>query len=308
MMRLVLASAILLVAGVPSVSGQAYEIGRGDLVRVEVLGQETMSGDFEVDADGMIDFPILGPIKASGFTTDEFQRKLTTLLADGYVKRPAVTVDISESQRQRVYVAGRVAQPGAYALPSDGSLLSLVRKVGTLSDDVAHEIVVVRAPTDPPRVPNASGSGTVPAEGGDGEEAEAATDAGQDDAEAEEARPIWYRIPNLQPSSEVFHINLTELLSGNPERNLRLLPGDTVFFPPAANVYVTGHVARPGAQRYREGLTVFHALTLAGGLTDRGSKDVKIVRILGGKQVKIDAEMTDLVQPEDTIVVPERFF
>jgi polysaccharide export outer membrane protein len=257
-----------------------------------------MSGDFTVDPEGMVDFPILGPIKASGFAPDEFQRKLTTLLADGYVRRPAVTVVISESQSQRVYVTGRVAKPGAYALANDQSLLGLVREIGTLGDDVAHEVVVVRPPSSFAVTEEAG-------EAGEGPQSEATAEP---DAPGEAPRPVWYRIPNEQPGSAVFHVNLTELLSGNPSRNMLLLPGDTVFFPPAANVYVTGHVSRPGAQRFREGLTVFHAITLSGGLTDRGSKSVKIVRILGGEQVKIDAEMTDLVQPEDTIVVPERFF
>jgi len=54
-------------------------------------------------------------------------------------------------------------------------------------------------------------------------------------------------LPGEVPGAEVFHVNLRELRSGYPDKDMRLLVGDTVYFPKAAQVYVTGHVARPGA-------------------------------------------------------------
>jgi protein involved in polysaccharide export with SLBB domain len=42
-----------------------------------------MTGDFPVDPEGMVNFPILGKIKAAQHTTLELERKVTTLLADG---------------------------------------------------------------------------------------------------------------------------------------------------------------------------------------------------------------------------------
>jgi protein involved in polysaccharide export with SLBB domain len=51
------------------------------------------------------------------------------------------------------------------------------------------------------------------------------------------------------------------------------------------------------------------ALSLAGGVTDRGSTGrLKIVRIVKGVKKEIKVKLTDLVQPGDTLVVPERFF
>ncbi|HUL77065.1 MAG TPA: SLBB domain-containing protein, partial [Vicinamibacteria bacterium] len=106
-----------------------------------------------------------------------------------------------------------------------------------------------------------------------------------------------------------FRVSLLELQSGNPERNIALKAGDTVFFPRAAQVYVMGSVARPGPYRFQEGMTVMQALTLAGGATERGSSGrTRLVRIVNGKKVEQKAKATDLVQPEDTLVVPERFF
>ena len=116
-------------------------------------------------------------------------------------------------------------------------------------------------------------------------------------------------LPFVAPGSEVFRISLLELQSGNPERNITLRAGDTVYFPKAAQVYVMGSVARPGPYRYQEGMTVLQALTLAGGATERGSAGrTKVVRIVNGKKVEKRVKATDLVLPEDTLMVPERFF
>jgi protein involved in polysaccharide export with SLBB domain len=54
---------------------------------------------------------------------------------------------------------------------------------------------------------------------------------------------------------------------------------------------------------------VLQALSLAGGVTDRGAVGrVQIIRIVDGKKQELRVELTDFVLPRDTIIVPERFF
>jgi polysaccharide export outer membrane protein len=55
-------------------------------------------------------------------------------------------------------------------------------------------------------------------------------------------------------------------------------------------------------------MTVRQAITEAGGFTERGStRGIKIIRKdKNGKEVEIDANMSDLVQPNDTIRVRQR--
>src|SRR5262245_7387078 len=222
-------------------SGQeTYEVGAGDVVRIAVTGQPDMTGDFTIDSAGMLPFPVLGKVKAAGLSTQQLERKLVTLLADGYLKRPEVTVAVKEFRSQRVFVTGELSRPGPYSLKGDRTLLSLIADIGALGNDVGHEVVVIRPPeTDGADVPALNQpTGT---------------------------------LPNEVPGSQVFRLNLKELLSGNPTKNLELMPSDTVYFPKAANIYVVGLVARPGAIRYQEGLTVLQALTLAGGVTEKGS-------------------------------------
>ncbi len=296
-----------------------YEIGPGDVLKVVILGQAEMSGTFTVDGEGMLNYPILGKIKAGEHTITEFEKKLTTLLTEGnYLKRPQVSVVVSDFGSQKVFVMGEVQRPGQYPLKADRTLLTLLGDIGPLGPNAGHEVIVIRAPAPAPASAPSLGP-EFPAEQDAPEEAQAApVKAAEPPADPSHpktqggdapAAPGIPGLPFVTPDSEVFRVRLLELQSGNPEKNLALRARDTVYFPKAAQVYVMGSVGRPGPYRFEEGMTVLQALTLAGGATDRGSSGrTKVIRIVKGKKVERKAKPTELVQPEDTLFVPERFF
>jgi polysaccharide biosynthesis/export protein len=265
-------------------SGEEYEIGASDVLRIVVLGQPEMSGDFSVETDGLLNFPLLGKVKASEMTARDLEKKLIALLSDGYLKRPQISVLVKEYRSQRVFVTGAVDRPGPYALKSDRSLFALLADLGNLSPDAGREVTVTRSP----RRPAAPRMADLPPE-----------------------QVIVRSDPPVEPvpTPEVIHVNLQDLQSASSDKNLVLRAGDTVMVPRAPQIYVSGHVVRPGPYRYVEGSTVLQMLNQAGGVTDRGSSGrVKIVRIVDGKKVETKANPTDIVQPEDMLVVPERFF
>jgi polysaccharide export outer membrane protein len=277
---------VLWAAGHALPAQDAYEIGPGDVLKIVVLGQAEMSGDAPVDPEGMLTFPVLGKVKASALTAKELERKLTTLLADGYLKRPEVSVTIQEYRSQRVYVTGEVQKPGVYALKTERTLLAVLGEVGSLLPSAGHELVVIRPPQGLPSQPaDATPAETPVGEGGEGQAVAA------------------------PPGAETFRISLADLRAGKPEANMVLQVGDTIHVPKAAQVYVSGRVARPGAYRYEAGTTVLQILALAGGVTERGSsRRIKVVRLVGDKKREIKVKLTDPVSPEDTIIVPESFF
>jgi polysaccharide export outer membrane protein len=113
----------------------------------------------------------------------------------------------------------------------------------------------------------------------------------------------------LAGAAEVRRLSLRELQSASTTQNISLRDGDTIHVPPGEKVYITGQVRSPNAYSIRQGTTVLQALALAGGPTDRAATNrVKIRRMVGGEQKEIGAKLDDIVQPGDTIIVPERFF
>jgi polysaccharide export outer membrane protein len=283
---------------------QEYEIGPGDVLNVTVLAQPAMSGEMTVEPDGMLSFPFLGRVKAAGLSPVELERKLVTLLADGYLKRPQVSVAVKQYRSQRVFVTGEVLRPGPYGLRPRRSLLALLQDVGDLGANVGHEVIVIRAPAPAAWPPASESPAPEDAANGGGSET-AATPAPAPPAPTPRPGPLY---PGEVPGSQIFRLNLRDVRSGYPDKDMTLEVGDTVYLPKAAQIYVSGHVARPGAYRYEEGLTVFQALALAGSPTERGSTKVKIVRLVDGQRKEIRPKMTDTLLPEDTLHVPERFF
>lgn len=70
---------------------------------------------FEVDQDGMLDFPYAGKLKAAGLSTSEIHKQLTQRLAR-YLRNPKLSVRVLAYRSKRVYVDGEVKQPGVQAI------------------------------------------------------------------------------------------------------------------------------------------------------------------------------------------------
>jgi polysaccharide biosynthesis/export protein len=104
-------------------------------------------------------------------------------------------------------------------------------------------------------------------------------------------------------------ISMAELQSGRAQ-NIFLSDGDTVFVPKAEMFFVTGYVKNGGPFLHENGMTVSKAISMAGGVTEKGSRSrLRITRVVEGKQVVIrDVKMEDVVQPGDSIEVLSRLW
>ncbi len=97
--------------------------------------------------------------------------------------------------------------------------------------------------------------------------------------------------------------------NGDLSKNVALEPGDTIFVQKAPMVYIYGEVQRGGAYPLTRNMTVMQALALGGGVTVRGTeRGIQISRRTGNGVNRIDARLTDRVQPDDVIHVKESLF
>lgn len=95
-----------------------YTLGPDDVVQIDVRNQPEFSGSFVIGQDGMIQYGIIGDIPANGLTKEE----LAEVVADSlkrYVRFPSVYVTITGFNSKAIYVLGRVAAPGKYAMRGD---------------------------------------------------------------------------------------------------------------------------------------------------------------------------------------------
>lgn len=241
-----------------------YVVGAQDVLTITIFNEPQLSGRFRVENDGQFDYPFLGRIPAGGATVAEIAALVKRRLADGYLRDPQVTVDVDQFRSRSVFVMGEVRTPGRFTLTGAVTLVEALAHAGSVAPTAGNEVLILH-----PRRPAAAGAPTLP-ESGD---------------------------------AEVRRVDLRDIQAGKLSANVLLSDGDTIFVPKAERFYVTGDVRNPGAYVLEPNLTVLQAISLAGGVTDRGSN--RRLRIIRDKK-QIDARLTDIVQADDTIIVRPR--
>jgi polysaccharide export outer membrane protein len=257
----------------PATAG--YAIGPSDVIAVVDFDQADLSGKYVVQADGTFTFPLIGKVKAGGLTLPELEAELKKELANGFFRDPQLSVTIDQYHSQQIYIVGEVRSPGSYTLNGPMTLIEAIALAGSALPSASDEILIVRPKDGKPHGPSVA---EPPGQG-----------------------------PEKTP--DVLKVNLKALQSGILANNIQLRDGDTIFVPRADTIYVFGQVKSPGAYPIQPKTTVLQALSLAGGVTDRGSTSrIKIVRFVNGEKKELKVKLSDQVRPGDTIIVQERFF
>lgn len=253
------------------VADPVYRLGAADELKVTVFSETALSGSFRIDADGSIAYPLVGRIIVAGMTVRDIELAIVERLRNGYVRDPRVSVEILQFRSRSVFIMGDVRTPGKYALEGDVTLLEVLALAGALTDSAGDEISIRR--------PNTPGATTGPS------------------------------LPQDSDSAEVVRVSVTDLQSGRLSSNLMLQDGDTIFVPGAPRIFVVGQVRSPGSYVLRGRLTVQQAVALAGGFTERGStRGIKIRREeKPGEFREVNVKLTDFVQPNDTIMIRQRY-
>lgn len=249
-----------------------YRVGASDVLGIKVFGEEELSNKYTVDTDGSITFPLIGRFHVSGKTTREIEEGLTKALVPDWLKRGQVSVEIAQYRSRSIFVIGEVRNPGRYSIEGPMTLLEVIANAGSTTATASNTIIVQRY---------------------------------KDGLAATVAAPA---MPGDDHSAEVLRISLEDLREGRLSANLLLQDSDTIIVPPAERVYVSGFVKTPGSYILRTGMTVAQAIAEAGGLSERGSsRGIKIVRKdAKGREVEIDAKMSDSIRPNDLIRVRQR--
>jgi polysaccharide biosynthesis/export protein len=108
----------------------AYTLGPGDRVRVDVFNVPEYSGEFIVLVDGTVNLPLVGAIPVAGRNLNQASQIIEQAYR-GYVRVPNVTVGLLLARPIQVTIAGEVNRAGSYNIP-----LSETRKFPTLSQAV----------------------------------------------------------------------------------------------------------------------------------------------------------------------------
>ena len=130
-------------AAAPATEGD-YEVGAGDVLEINVFGNDDLSRVPTVQTNGAVTLPLLGEVQVSGLTIAEVKRKLTNLLAKDFLVNPQVEVKVKEYQSQFVSVVGEVNNPGRKPLRGRMRLLDVLVESGGFTPSASGEVMITR--------------------------------------------------------------------------------------------------------------------------------------------------------------------
>lgn len=122
----------------------AYTLSPGDTLNVSVWGEEKLKQDVIVLPNGSITFPLAGQVEVAGLDTSAVEEKIAAKLVK-FIPDPQVSVVVTGTAGNLVYVQGKVLKPGSVHLSGQTSVLQVLSMAGGLDKFAAkNDIKVVR--------------------------------------------------------------------------------------------------------------------------------------------------------------------
>lgn len=239
-------------AGLPSEEGPYRPLRPGDRVQVTIVGQPLFGGARTTDAEGWLEVPPVGMVRAAGLMPLDLSTKVADMLAESYLQeRPAVTVSLLEPGPRTVVVVGRVGLhlAGADARPAEGG-----------------------APAADAETPASSLVTLPPGRRTSLHELLTLAQGLAADADGERLLLLRRAAPGAKaPTQRCYHFSYRALVEAHLAGNDPwVLPDDQLVVPRLPTVHVYGAVPRPGPQPLQPGSTVASLVLRAGGLPTRG--------------------------------------
>ena len=106
-------------------------LGPEDVVTIRVFGETDLTGDYQADNQGNLDFPFVGRMNIKGQTNTSLADRIASQLRDGdYILEPQVSVVIKEHNSARILIDGKVTRPGALPFRTGMTLLEAISQAG----------------------------------------------------------------------------------------------------------------------------------------------------------------------------------
>jgi polysaccharide export outer membrane protein len=125
-----------------SFEDRPYTLDAGDKLRVVVFGQDALSNNYTVGAEGTVTLPLIGAVPARGLTTAQLSGAIALKLRQDYIRDPSVAVEV-ETYRP-FFVLGEVAYPGQYSYVPNMTVEAAVAIAGGFTPRAAKDRVVVK--------------------------------------------------------------------------------------------------------------------------------------------------------------------
>ena len=129
-----------------------YRLGSGDVISIQVLGEEDLKRErIRLSDAATISYPILGEIRLFGKTVAELEALIRDGLKGRYLVNPQVTVTIVEYRN--FFINGQVERPGGYPFIPGLTVRKAVSLAGGFKERASKEKIFVIRDDDKTQTP-----------------------------------------------------------------------------------------------------------------------------------------------------------
>jgi protein involved in polysaccharide export with SLBB domain len=100
----------------------------GEKIRVTVYGEDTLSGEYDIDPSGVVSLPLAGTVRAVGLTQQQLEQELAQKFKSQYLRNPKITVTIL--RYRSIYFVGEIEKPGEYPYKPGLNVLTAMAMAG----------------------------------------------------------------------------------------------------------------------------------------------------------------------------------
>ncbi len=125
-------------------AGQDYVVGEGDVLKIVVYENDDLTTTVRVSGENVVVVPLIGGVDVKGLSISQIADKIKTLLADGYLVDPHVSIFIEEFRSRNVTVLGEISKPGLYELREETTVLELLSKAGGVNENAGSQAIIKR--------------------------------------------------------------------------------------------------------------------------------------------------------------------
>lgn len=273
----------------------AYILGAGDRLYIELIDIPELSGSFSIGPDGVLYLPRLRALYVEGLTVEELRYFLTEQYKL-YVKSPQIYVQPINYRPVRVYVGGEITRPGYYMLSGDMTIEDSInisqqstpaeirRQSTNLQDFAAARLRLQRQFSDD--ISRLQGVQTTSMRWPTLFDALRAAQGVTPYSNLAEVTVVRRQPLSAGGGRMQAEVNFLQLITeGQESNNIRLFDGDVVkvarsevvmrdqllaasrsnLSPDYIEVFVSGRVKEPGPQSLPQGATLNQAIASAGG-------------------------------------------
>ena len=264
----------------------AYILGPGDGLEIELLDLPELSGFFSIGPDGTLYLPRLRALYVEGLSVEELSNLLTQKFST-YVRDPQVYVRPVAYRPIRVYVGGEVKLPGYYTLTgvqgTYGNIRSTNANINTATNQINSGTAEFELGATSKTIASGISSAILfPTVFDAIRSAEGITPY----TDLTKVQVTRKRAEGRGGGRIKTNLNFLSLITdGDESQNIRLFDGDTLnigkspivlrdqllkagqsnLSPKFIEVFVTGRVNIPGGVKLPQGGTLNQAISLAGG-------------------------------------------